>query len=78
MLSNAMLGHKSKTELLNSNLVIFNLFSILGRLALTSNKEKLTRTGREGQKIPIVYGAWYTRSNCSLLLVGASPASIAN
>ena len=37
-----------------------------------------TRTGSGEQKIPIVHGAWCTRSNGSLLLVGASPAGIAN
>ena len=77
--SNAVLGANSKTKLLNSNLAIFNLFSILGALALTSNKNRWpTRTGRGEQKIPIGHGAWCTRSNGSLLQVGASPTSIEN
>ena len=71
MVSNAMLGANSKIKCSNSNSVIFNQFSILGRLAPT-------RTGRGEQNIPIVHVAWCTRSNGSLLLVGASPASIAN
>ena len=79
MVLNVMLGANSETKLLNSNLVIFNLFSILGRLAPTSNENRWpTRTGTAEQTIPIVHGAWCARSNGSLLLVGASPASIAN
>ena len=61
---NAMLGANSKTNSLNSNLLIFNLFSILGGLAQTSNKNRRpTLFGRGKQKIPIVHGALCTRSN---------------
>ena len=73
---NAMLGANSKTKLLNSNSVIYSLFSILGGLAAKNRWP--TRAGRGEQNIYIVYGAWCTRSYGSLLLVDASPARNAN
>ena len=41
MVPNAVQGPNSKTELSNSNLVIFNNFAMLVGLAPTSNKEPL-------------------------------------
>ena len=50
MVTNAVLGANSKTELLNFSLVIFlHLFSILGGLAPTSNKERLSNTHFKGR-----------------------------
>ena len=70
MMANAMVGANSKTELLNSDAVIFILFSILGGLAPTSNKKPLVF------RIHILHDAWCTLN--SLLLVSASLASIEN
>ena len=48
MVSNAALGANLKTKLVYSNLVIFNLFLIHGRLAPTDNKKPLANTPRKG------------------------------
>ena len=68
MVSNATLGANLTTEVKRSIVVILNPFSIVGGLA-ARNHWPSTRTGRGEQNVPIVHGAWCTRSNDSLVLV---------
>ena len=47
MLSKAMVGASSKAKFFTSNLVIFNLLSILGELSPTSKKKPFARNTPE-------------------------------
>ena len=70
MMSNSMLGVDSKTNFFNSNLVIFNLFSVLGGLAPTSNKQSVGPHAPEGaNKIFLSFTAHGARGVTYLLLV---------
>ena len=68
-----MLGANSKTKLLNSNLVIFNLSSIFGRLAPASNKETVGQHApEEANKRFLLFtghGARGVTVPCSLLVL---------
>ena len=56
IVSNAMLGANLKTRFLNSNFMIFNLVSILGGLAPTSNEETVGQNApKEATKIFLMF-----------------------